>query len=79
MERGAAAGVENDEELLGMKSLVNLKRNLRSVISAYGFAPVGMAEPATGRFRACLEEDSQKGTKDTGFGGYRHSMDQLDQ
>lgn len=43
------------------ESLVNLKRNLRSVIPAYGFTPIGVAEGRN--FCALVRERKAKRTR----------------
>ena len=47
----------------GVESLVNLKRNLRSVILAYRFTPVGVAKPATVNFCTLARERKANSTR----------------
>lgn len=66
-DRAAAAGEKQRAEWFGVESLVNLKRNLRSVIPAYGFTPVGVANPATGNFCAIPRERKAERTPHRGL------------
>lgn len=45
-----------------MESLVNLKRNLRSVIPAYGFTPIGVAEGEE-LLCTCSRKEGKKDTR----------------